>query len=460
MRCGELTKLQSDIELVLDNALIYNRKDTPIYRLATRIKSQVNPAFSLLQIPSVSGIPDDLQPPLSQLNLLFSREAVEEAIPFEMIVDPVESLFSYEIGKDKPEPEKPKKVRTVNRGRERREREKKEKMSMDGEKEKEKPPRPPRDRKAERARRKERLRLQAEQLKPANQSEFLPRTRGEAARLAEAGVDTPTSADAPGLFTELNPSLASTSIVNSTMAEGETGPVHPKPEIEDAELPLAKRKRSRRETGPVLPIPTTISKPTASEISVVESVSNNDSFKMFNGGWILSPNANRRSASGTGRAGASLEPPTPTKIAPAPAASQPAPRPPRNRNRAKGKGRGKKKASARNAGNRRGRGRTRESTATAERSETREPSEYNLSDLSDLPDDEEEDEDEYEPESENENAHQELEGSPVKPNARKVEKEVEEEDGDVDPEVRALKHLKIKPGQTLEGGTLGESPCI
>jgi hypothetical protein len=315
-----------------------------------------------------------------------------------MTVDPIAFLFNYELGSLKPEPPKPKKPRPSK---------------------KVKKERPPRDYAAERARREERLRLLREEeaalAAKQPQPEYLPRTRGEAARLAEAGIVD-----------------GAVRVVDQALEKGDAA-------VED--VAVARRKRLRRDTGPVVVVPTTVAQP-VQDLSLVETVSKEQSFKHFNDGWIFSPTARRGSI---GRAGTSNEPPTPTN--PVTSTSR----------LVQNKSSIKDKRKQRTTVSKKGKSSSMKKTSTAAigastaRNVARDLTASELSELSDISDEEEGSEEEGVENTED------FLGAPVPPD---TEPEGEGSVRDEGPEADAVRHLKIKPGKTLEGGTLGTSNPI
>jgi hypothetical protein len=412
--------LQNDIELVLDNALRYNQKDTPLWRLANRIKTQVPIIFDQFHPQENPSLPGDLQLALPFLEALFSREQIEDINPFELSVDPIESLFNYELGveKEKPEPPPPtpppppppRKPRAPKKG---------------------KRVRPPRDYVAERLKRKAKLQAEKEEAAAAaaagiveEPQHFLPRTRGEAARLAEVGA-----AEA----------AATTPIASETAPGGAGG---------DDE-PVAKRKKPRGEANVSTPAPIQ-TQPVSSDLDLVDSVSKEESFKRFNDGWILPPSARSNSTGGA----TSTEPPSPTK--PTASTSRAASNSKENK---KGSGTSKNKRKREptvGTKPKRERNRSRKKTSQPVEPAKKTAVDSELSELSEISSEDEaaeEDQDE-------EDADGESDGQPPEDTELEAEEVEEEEEEDYDansPEAQAVKHLKLKPGQTLEGGTLGES---
>ena len=123
-----LTCCQDDITLVIDNAIKYNKYDTQYYKVATRLRAlskvvlpQLNdvivprhlqgppPSFELdqeevdpsAQYAEASNRLGDLEPPLRNVELLFSNEMIQEHEDMEFLLDdqdPISSLVTYDLG--------------------------------------------------------------------------------------------------------------------------------------------------------------------------------------------------------------------------------------------------------------------------------------------------------------------------------------------------------------------------
>ncbi|KAF4611305.1 hypothetical protein D9613_007262 [Agrocybe pediades] len=132
-----LKDFRDDIELVLSNALTYNKSGTVFYKTAARIKLMAKPIldalepFRLTHDPSSwshlqETVPEgeastsaeaaqepgkqpfgDLEPPVDVLELFLSTEPVKSDLNMEVEDDPVAALFNYEFAKMKPIPVTP-----------------------------------------------------------------------------------------------------------------------------------------------------------------------------------------------------------------------------------------------------------------------------------------------------------------------------------------------------------------
>ncbi|KAJ3502163.1 hypothetical protein NLJ89_g9014 [Agrocybe chaxingu] len=145
----DLQNFLDDVNLVLDNALLYNKSGSPFYRLATRIHKDSRPLLASLEkwrvahppVPSASkSIPNgqhhtpagpenegenaeaeqaktedgevdppqplvgDLEPPMAILELLLSPAGIAADLNIELEGAPIESLFNYELARVKPPP--------------------------------------------------------------------------------------------------------------------------------------------------------------------------------------------------------------------------------------------------------------------------------------------------------------------------------------------------------------------
>ena len=123
-----LTFYQDDITLVIDNAIKYNKYDTQYYKVATRLRAlskvvlpQLNdvivprnlqgppPSFEIdqeevdpsAQYAEASNRLGDLEPPLQNIKLIFSNEMIREHEDMEFLLgdqDPISSLVAYDLG--------------------------------------------------------------------------------------------------------------------------------------------------------------------------------------------------------------------------------------------------------------------------------------------------------------------------------------------------------------------------
>ncbi|KAH8110728.1 hypothetical protein DFH11DRAFT_1618277 [Phellopilus nigrolimitatus] len=240
---------QDDVYLVLDNAMLYNKPGTPIFKAASKIRASSEHILGELQqlaryIAADSpeaGLVGDLEPPLSVLNLLTSIDAIDADIPLQLTSDPLDSLFAFELEKFKPPPPPPPP----------------------------KPPRQKRDRKAEAERRKQRILDQAAGFRAPE----APRTRR-----AQAEADA-FEAEAHGGGSR------SESIITDAEGEGDVD------EDEEGGGSSTDERASRRgakwRRAPVV-------LPGRGDVPpVVDDVDAQRSFSMFDAGWIL-PSSTRR----------------------------------------------------------------------------------------------------------------------------------------------------------------------
>ncbi|KAJ8695552.1 hypothetical protein PTI98_008146 [Pleurotus ostreatus] len=284
----DVQRFKDDIDLVLSNAILYNKPGTAFYKTATRIRASARPILDELDKLCVShtelatGAPDlsamtvdesssplpplplgDLEPPLTVLEMLVTDSGgLQEGLPFLLEEPAITSLFRYEFGKDKPPPPppppKPKKTKV-------------------------KPP------KKDRAEEYEKRRLIRQQQKEAaavsspqdallDQSPGfrIPRTRKQAANAAafEAEATAEVSVETEG--TELQANLYETP------------------------GPSSKKRAPRAQVGQL------------GQPQWVEDVDSRSSFALFENGWIL-PEGSRRGGRDRPAAAPVVAPTPPTK---------------------------------------------------------------------------------------------------------------------------------------------------
>ncbi|KZS94692.1 hypothetical protein SISNIDRAFT_452784 [Sistotremastrum niveocremeum HHB9708] len=264
----DIEAFKHDVNLVLDNAMLYNKKDTTYHKAAAKMKPHVDIILGQLVGSSRSDPAldlGDLEPPLEMLEL-FTSDSITESMDILTDPDPLTSLFAFEIERPRPKPPPVPK--------------KKAKPKIP------KPIRIPRDYAAERARRKERERDDAAKVDEVPDF-ILPRTRGaaaaQAAFVAEAGV---ASADGLG------------SAPLSESVEPDERTAHSREQLVDSPMEVdfpaesmghvsSKPTRVRVRRDPVVLPGQAIIPP------VVDSVDGKKSFDMFDGGWILPPDQRR-----------------------------------------------------------------------------------------------------------------------------------------------------------------------
>ncbi|KAJ3565446.1 hypothetical protein NP233_g7624 [Leucocoprinus birnbaumii] len=150
----DVQAFKDDVDLVINNALLYNKSDSAVYRAATRLKKNIPSTYSVLDKERTSRptvlsngiahsnhingdhtatatepngvdahaedgamevdetpIPDltvgDLEPPLDVLELLTSISAIKPDLSIDLQDEPLQSLFNYELATLKPPPTPP-----------------------------------------------------------------------------------------------------------------------------------------------------------------------------------------------------------------------------------------------------------------------------------------------------------------------------------------------------------------
>ena len=377
---------QDDVDLVINNALVYNKPDSAVYRAASRLKKSAPPLYAVLDnermsIPGVlsngvnhlspihdirtetvshsndasvsGGVMDvsedamdvnegamdideasktdltigDLEPPLVVFELLSCISAIKPNLPVDLRTEPLQSLLSYELAVPKPLPTPP-------------------------------PPPPPksnrkRDRRAEYERAKakkaaaaaEAMATAAEALTLLNgghHHEYLARTHPSInqSRIVDVSLQSPplqtaSPAPDPSLRPILSPPPSALSLSSSSasafpdISEVSSSSSSPLPQpfaraivygsqgfintsFEDHSAAISASPfiieapgsaQTSVEMDPTSPKPGRPPRRKRSSLSllgrtelppVVLDVDNRDSFKMFDGGWILPPDQRRR----------------------------------------------------------------------------------------------------------------------------------------------------------------------
>ncbi|KAG5643940.1 hypothetical protein DXG03_009352 [Asterophora parasitica] len=295
----DLQDFKDDIGLVIDNAILYNKSGTPFQKTALRIQAAAVPILEELRNITVNTHTDqisgedgqmplvgDLEPSLDLLELLLSTDAIQPDIDLVLSDMPLASLFSFELPKAKPPPPPPTPP----------------------------PPPPPkfkRDRKAEAAKRKMKKEAAAaaaaQEEKENRKAVKKPRTtRAMATAVAEGDGETMADVEAPvaeGTAATADTAEYTTATIEDSTVEAppfreSTEEAYTQPLVEGTLEASAKRGR-RRAPAPMAAAPTDM-------LPLVDSVDSQQSFKMFNMGWILPPGERRR-----GRAPPVERPPTP-----------------------------------------------------------------------------------------------------------------------------------------------------
>ncbi|KAL6297851.1 PHD-zinc-finger like domain-containing protein [Sparassis latifolia] len=242
----DLQDFKHDVNLVLNNAMTYNKQGTPFFKAAQRIKTSIEPILAeldkiasreagyfdeatspLVAAPSDSKLTiGDLEPPLYLLDLLVTEDVIKDQTSLIIGKEPLVSLFSYELPQFRPPPPPPL-------------------------------PKPKRNRRADRERKRREREAQAQGL-DASPGFRAPRTRRAVAAAAAFEAEVAGSVQA-------GPSDASEDATTESVSAG------------------SPRKRAKR---------TPASTP-AQEPQVVQDVDNQQSFRMFDNGWIFPPDQRR-----------------------------------------------------------------------------------------------------------------------------------------------------------------------
>jgi hypothetical protein len=274
-----IVNIQSDINLVFDNAMLYNKRDTVFHKTAARLKASAVHIMSTL--PTLSATGDnpsdtsaeagsvgDLEADPELLKLLISEESIKRDTEFVIYAEPIASLFRFERERLKPPPPppppRPPKPPKVKKGR------------------------PKRDYKMERERRKQvKAAIAAENAMLLDTSPGFraPRaTRSTRAALAALEAELVVSStrsfsmdDANG-GVKVGPTLQSHSAVSDGSKSADV--------VVQLEMPTGHpRPRSWRREH--------IMRPGQGGPNMVDSMDNQSSFKHFDRGWIL-PSGSRR----------------------------------------------------------------------------------------------------------------------------------------------------------------------
>jgi NuA3 HAT complex component NTO1 len=282
-----LIVLQDDIDLVINNAILYNQPGTPFYKAALRIRSVSQLALKKLEglalppaaIPQQtdrSGEPPslpvigDLESPLDILEVLLSGDSVKDGLNLELgNSSPIASLLATELAQYKPpviappSPELPPKVPS-----------KKSKK---------------RDRRAE-----------AERARARKAVAF---TRNPDALPVEDGTQQPvdqmvveTTEEGEGKSIDLREPRTRASIAAAVAFEIEAhGGVLPEDDGVKLEPPQPPPTKAEPEAGPSKPPRKrpSMTLPPLSIPRVVDDVDNQGSFQLFNSGWILPAESKR-----------------------------------------------------------------------------------------------------------------------------------------------------------------------
>ncbi|KAF6753376.1 bromodomain and PHD finger-containing protein 3 [Ephemerocybe angulata] len=240
----DVKTFRGDIDLVINNALLYNQPGTPFYKAALRIRSVSQPILANLErlalppsaLPPLpegeedaSALPaiGDLESPLDILELLISGDAIREGLNLEFDADPITSLLNTEAARYKPPPPPSPII----------------------------PAPPPRSKKSSKKRDR--------------------RAEAERARARKAAARTASASQTPA---EARPEEGMEMKVEAADVEGR---------MLDLREPRTRASPPKRRKQPSMSLPPSVIP------RVVDDVDNQGSFQYFNSGWILPPDHKR-----------------------------------------------------------------------------------------------------------------------------------------------------------------------
>ncbi|THU93626.1 hypothetical protein K435DRAFT_757245 [Dendrothele bispora CBS 962.96] len=261
-------EFKDDVNLVYDNAVLYNKSGSLIHKNATRLKSN---SLSILQdldrlsshnqdssrtetrdqartiedmkiehsTPAPGALTStpivgDLEPSLKLLDLLSSSQLIQNELPILLDADPITSLFQYQFPKIKPAP--PPKPKKIVKGR---------------------PPKTDKEREEENARRRAKRQAEKAAEKVPYQVGTRPSRRNSAATATNA---------------EVGDSSFSSSLSAAPSFEGTPGQAQGPPLSSSSASSSPARRRLE---------------PFPSQPQILDSLDNKGSFTHFNSGWIL-----------------------------------------------------------------------------------------------------------------------------------------------------------------------------
>lgn len=288
--CRRLTLLQNDVNLVVDNATLYNKPGTPFHKTALRIRASAAPIIEEIAVAgkkeAIMGHPTigDLEPPLELVDLLMSKESVDGP-DVDIVLDdiPLALLFKYELPKDKPPPPppppKPPKAPKVKRDRKaewhKRRMQQLEKEKAEGE--------------GDVVHVEGEIEVERDAMDMATATHRTPRTRRGATNATQNTSATAilSSSPSPPESPEMEPEFIEPEV--PVIPEAPT--VEPEPSTSGitsttAVMNAPKRPQTRKRHSMV---------PGGQEAPPqVDAVDNQGSFKFFDVGWILPPDQKRR----------------------------------------------------------------------------------------------------------------------------------------------------------------------
>ncbi|KAJ7272561.1 hypothetical protein B0H12DRAFT_584914 [Mycena haematopus] len=304
-KCGywDIQSFKDDIQLVLDNAVLYNKEGTTFRKVALRIRGLAQPI--LAELDQLSSSPDlrsteqldgdvpwsapligDLEPPLEILDLLLSIDAIKDDSELILSADPITSLFNFEFEQRKPlppPPTPPPDPADLERKKleERREREK-EKRKERREKDTERRAAEKGKREAEKEkRRQQRAEQKAQAALDASNAESSLRADTVSSYSVSDTMSAPPDLRVPRTRGAVAAAIAFEAEANAVASTSAS-----------ARLPGRPKGSTRKGTTTSVPVSQSPI-PAPGEIPLVEHVDERGSFTMFEQGWIL-PAGQRR----------------------------------------------------------------------------------------------------------------------------------------------------------------------
>ncbi|KAF8196835.1 hypothetical protein K438DRAFT_2121282 [Mycena galopus ATCC 62051] len=302
----DIQAFKDDIQLVLDNAVLYNKEGTTFHRAALRIQASAQPILAELNklssspnlrsseqidgtaAPWTAPLIGDLEPPLEILDLLLSADAIKDESELILSADPITSLYNFEFQKRKPlppPPTPPPDATELHRRRieERKEREKKQ--------DKERRERKKEKREAEKEKARERRERDREKrAEKKAQAAARDASNGETVSGGSSIADTVSAlgSDSQSAPPDLRVPRTRGAVAATFETDATTSQAGPSTSV-------SARGRPRKGTTTSVPVSQSPSAPIPApgEIPLVEHVDERGSFTMFERGWIL-PAGQRR----------------------------------------------------------------------------------------------------------------------------------------------------------------------
>ncbi|KAG6825753.1 hypothetical protein H0H92_002556 [Tricholoma furcatifolium] len=281
--------LQRDVNLVIDNAILYNPAGTPFYKAAVKMQNSSHAIFEDLR-QKIKASDDsssigssshgDLEPPIELLEALISTDTIQDEIDIVLKDNPLVSLFNFALPELKPPPPPPPTP----------------------------PPPPPKQQKSKLPAKTKKKKKQAADSVGTDTTPVVspgrPRTRAAEASAARGEellrepMEQPTEEQGP----------ADESMEGAEPQDASVRAVTEEVDVMGNDTPPPSSGLSAAEPSKRAP---RVSKARRESLPVVETISNKESFKMFNQGWILPAEQKRGGRTSIDRQ--SVAPPRPKK---------------------------------------------------------------------------------------------------------------------------------------------------